>query len=563
MKKYNFGWLLLCVAAFTLGACSQDDDFMSVNDAIAKSGKKLFNFEVKLSAETRTTFDENYNLIWSEGDRLSFFTDAGEMCVPSEPYISGSNYFSVEFSADATTVHAYYPEGMITTREDDPNGYFTIPADQYQQQAGELNGWNLPMMAKAELTDEGDNVLAFSPLASLIAFNVYGAEGEEVKYIAFKTGVTKTKANGELTYYFDYDAYSREDYYETDYTGLGYVILNVPYAIPRTKPADKSGYVYLTVTDAEYEDNSFVVTTDKHIYVFHQDKLDLTDKYKVQVISMDLANAEKYDVTALDNLNDRFEDPEVLNSLLETNDVNQDGIISTFETKLVKSFNCSWRSVKSLKGIELLTEMEVLYCGGNSELEEINLPDNIAANLIRLNCDEDKLTSLDVSNCVNLQELSCNENQLTSLDVSKCPNLTTLLFDINQVSSIDLSNCPKLSDLNCSNNLLTTLDVSNCPSLTSLYCTGNQFTSLDVSQCSNLLFLVCHSNQLTSLDVSSCPNLMYMECQDNQLTSFDFSNNSKLYYMYGSSKNIMLSLRERSCLLEYIEYVRTLISLFR
>jgi len=64
-----------------------------------------------------------------------------------------------------------------------------------------------------------------------------------------------------------------------------------------------------------------------------------------------------------------------------------------------------------------------------------------------LDCDDDQLTNLDVSNNTALQHLSCSANQLTSLDIS---NNTALNY------------------LYCGNNKLTTLDVSNNISLTFL-----------------------------------------------------------------------------------------------
>ena len=55
--------------------------------------------------------------------------------------------------------------------------------------------------------------------------------------------------------------------------------------------------------------------------------------------------------------------------------------------------------------------------------------------------------------------------------------------------------------MHCQNNQLTTLDVSNNTTLYYFQCQENQLTSLDVSQNTVLITLVCNNNQLTSLDV--------------------------------------------------------------
>ena len=61
-----------------------------------------------------------------------------------------------------------------------------------------------------------------------------------------------------------------------------------------------------------------------------------------------------------------------------------------------------------------------------------------------MNCDENQLTSLDLSKNTFLDRFWCKENQLTSLDVSKNTDLAYLDCSKNQLTSLDLSNNPKL-----------------------------------------------------------------------------------------------------------------------
>ena len=123
-----------------------------------------------------------------------------------------------------------------------------------------------------------------------------------------------------------------------------------------------------------------------------------------------------------------------------------------------------------------------------------------------------------------LLKLDCYDNQLTSLDVSKNTALIELDCYKNQLTSLDVSGCTALTGLNCSSNQLTSLDVSKNTALKTLYCFDNQLTSLDVSKNTALEYLFCYWNQLTSLDVSKNTALEYLYCSDNQLTTLDVSN---------------------------------------
>ena len=117
----------------------------------------------------------------------------------------------------------------------------------------------------------------------------------------------------------------------------------------------------------------------------------------------------------------------------------------------------------------------------------------------------------------SLTSLNCSNNQLTGLDVSNNLALTNLICDFNQLTNLDLSNNLALIELNCGVNLITSLDVSNNLALTYLSCRFNQITNLDVSSNPNLIDLTCFNNQLTSLDVRNGNNTNFVnfDCNDN------------------------------------------------
>ncbi len=167
--------------------------------------------------------------------------------------------------------------------------------------------------------------------------------------------------------------------------------------------------------------------------------------------------------------------------------------------------------------------------------------------LTELNCSRTQLTSLDVSGCTALTELSCSRSWLTSLNVSGCTALTKLYCDVNQLTNLSVSGCTALTLLKCDNNKLTILDVSGCTALKHLRCNDNQLTSWDVSGCSNLTWLYCSNNQLTSLDLSKNSTLATLDCSGNNLSSLDLSNHKALTEL-NCSKNLLRKLEMSGCM---------------
>ena len=116
--------------------------------------------------------------------------------------------------------------------------------------------------------------------------------------------------------------------------------------------------------------------------------------------------------------------------------------------------------------------------------------------LTELYCDNNQLTSLDVSKNTALTELNCWGNQLTSVNVSKNAALTWLNCGNNQLTSLDVSQNTLLEYLSCRDNQLSSLNILENTALTELYCQNNQLTSLDVSKNTALTELWCYNNQI-------------------------------------------------------------------
>lgn len=103
------------------------------------------------------------------------------------------------------------------------------------------------------------------------------------------------------------------------------------------------------------------------------------------------------------------------------------------------------------------------------------------ANLTKLNCFDNKLTTLDVSKNAKLRILKCYNNGMEKLNLGDITHLTLLNCDDNNLTELDVSKNPNLEDLECRENKLRRVVIGKKYSLTTLYLRGNQLTSLDLS----------------------------------------------------------------------------------
>ncbi|MEE9349847.1 MAG: T9SS type A sorting domain-containing protein, partial [Flavobacteriaceae bacterium] len=135
-----------------------------------------------------------------------------------------------------------------------------------------------------------------------------------------------------------------------------------------------------------------------------------------------------------------------------------------------------------------------------------------------------------------LTDLKCQNNNLTTIDVTQNTALTRFWCLDNQLTSLDVSQNVLLDDFSCNNNLLTSLDVTNNTALTVFACRDNQITALDVSNNTLLEFFSCHTNQLGSLDVTQNTALVRLWCYNNLLTDLDLRNGNNTSIANGNFK---------------------------
>ena len=272
-----------------LAGCSKED--VSDNALPGSGTKATRGFTAEIVSSRTTLNGDATRMKWTAGDQLGFYTDVKtDLNVASSTYAEGATNFTAEIDTKATKVYAYYPYFSSQKDRTYENVSLYIEDAQTQTEAGVLNGNMVGMYASATLAEGQNTVLTFTPIASLIAFNIYDAEnnGDAVKSITF-TPAGGEKLNGQHIYNLETGKTT-----DTGYKESATVTLTTPYAVPAAKPADKAGYIYLAVTPKSYAGGTFTVVTDKGLYTFETTKsFDLSNVYAPQVIQMNLAKVRQ------------------------------------------------------------------------------------------------------------------------------------------------------------------------------------------------------------------------------------------------------------------------------
>ena len=223
-------------------------------------------------------------------------------------------------------------------------------------------------------------------------------------------------------------------------------------------------------------------------------------------------------------------------------DSNYDGEIDYIEAFLVSDLQINYSTISNLSGIEYFVNLGHLECNNNL-LTSLNLSSNTALTylycpynqltnlevssntaLTYLYCATNLLTSLDISSNINLEYFSCFDNQLTTIDVSGLTNLITFECGMNTISTLNVSSLVNLEELGFYALPIANLDISNLHNLLRFYGGENQLTNIDFSNSTLIENLNCPNNELTSLDVSMLPNLKDLRCSNNILNNLNIKN---------------------------------------
>ena len=244
-------------------------------------------------------------------------------------------------------------------------------------------------------------------------------------------------------------------------------------------------------------------------------------------------------------------------------DQNNDGEIQVAEAMVIDSLNVPFSSIVDFSGISDFTNLKKINCSNNqisnlnvtnlSLLQELYCSNNcmgtlsvnglsnlkiLEANTIcvsnfNLNgltgleyfsCTYNSLSALDVSQSTGLKILNCGYNNLVSLTISGFPDLEQLICESNpSMSSFNISSLPSLAFLDVTLTNIGSLDLTSFTSLTSVVCTLANLNTLQVSNLPNLISLLCAGNSLSNLDLGSMPALQVLQCGGNLFTTLDLS----------------------------------------
>lgn len=204
-----------------------------------------------------------------------------------------------------------------------------------------------------------------------------------------------------------------------------------------------------------------------------------------------------------------------------------DGVLSVSELqRKIKMEPSGNLTIKSLKGIEYFTALEMLYCWGIS-IESLDVTNN--KKLTFINCrDNQKLTSLNITGLESLEALAFDSTAIKELDIRSNKKLKGLRCIGADISQLDVSNNLELLMLQCSNTKITELDLSKNKALQILDVDFTNIDELDISANLALEQLYCSDTNIKRLDVSQHKNLSVLSCADTPLAYLNIGNNEKL-----------------------------------
>lgn len=211
-----------------------------------------------------------------------------------------------------------------------------------------------------------------------------------------------------------------------------------------------------------------------------------------------------------------FPDTNFRNYVNDFVDKDNNGKLSGNELKKVKSIYLPYdqekRKVKNLEGIQYFTSLEILDCQ-QGKLTKLDVSRN--KKLKMLNCDSNRLKNLNVSKNTKLEDLSCCKNKLTKLDISKNLKLKTLNCGWNKLKNLNVGKNEKLVDLYCYSNNLSKLEVGKNQKLEVLSCYSNNLKSLNVNKNKKLDKLYCYLNKIKKLDLKKNKQLSFLSCDED------------------------------------------------
>lgn len=250
---------------------------------------------------------------------------------------------------------------------------------------------------------------------------------------------------------------------------------------------------------------------------------------------------------------DNFPDAKFRDYIKDNIDKDHSGSLSKAERDAVTEINVGHTDYNdtqydNLVGLKYFPNLQKLNCFDNN-MDELNLSEN--PELIYLDCSQNNLRNtldlsknkklktlicknngietLNMENNVALEKLEFTNNRVKDINLSKNINLIELICENNNLESLDLKNNTKLRILNFKLNGIKNPDLSSNLELSELNCQQNSnLGKLDLSSNKKLTKLDCFFCGLTELKLADNNELKELKCNGNQLTELDLSTSPKL-----------------------------------
>ncbi|MCI9845329.1 LamG-like jellyroll fold domain-containing protein [Flavobacterium pectinovorum] len=190
-----------------------------------------------------------------------------------------------------------------------------------------------------------------------------------------------------------------------------------------------------------------------------------------------------------------------------------DGKVLTDNLVWQSSLDISSSNISDLTGIEAFADLAILECQNNN-LTTIDISKNKL--LSKLNCANNKISSVNVEKHEYLKELIVSDNKLTSLDITKNDSIVSISAHRNLLTALDISNNKDLIDLYISYNKLSKLDISKNIVLENLDVSANSLTSLNLKNGNNLLLG-------NSVNFTENPNLTCIQVDDAEYSNTNWA----------------------------------------
>ncbi len=260
---------------------------------------------------------------------------------------------------------------------------------------------------------------------------------------------------------------------------------------------------------------------------------------------------------------DNFPDAKFRDYIKYNIDKDHSGSLSKAERDAVTEINVGHTDYNdtqydNLVGLKYFPNLQKLNCFDNN-MDELNLSEN--PELIYLDCSQNNLRNtldlsknkklktlicknngietLNMENNVALEKLEFTNNRVKDINLSKNINLIELICENNNLESLDLKNNTKLRILNFKLNGIKNPDLSSNLDLSELNCQQNSsLGKLDLSSNKKLTKLDCFFCGLTELKLAENNELTRLDCDRNQLTELDLSTSPKLTYLECQVNNL-------------------------